>query len=80
MIEPVYDDCVPFLGNYGFVMMDGVWHPIDRKGVVDRSVSYPSVAVSTGGTYYAVEYDPNNVLCLSPELEAISHRSYVEHG
>ena len=80
VIEPVYDDCVPFLGDYGFVMMDGGWHPIDRKGVVDRSVSYPSVAVSTDGTYYAVEYDPNNVLCLSPELEPISHRSYVEHG
>ena len=29
---------------------------------------------------FTVEYDENNVLCLSPELEPISHRSYVEHG
>lgn len=80
VIEPAYDGCVEFLGDYGFVKIDGIWYPIDRSGHVDESVSYPNVAISDDLTYYVIEYETDDVLCLNPELQPISHRSFCEHG
>ena len=80
VIEPAYDDCVEFLGDYGFVEIDGLWYPIDRSGHIDESVSYPDVAISDDCTYYVIEYESDDVLCLNPDLQPISHRSFCEHG
>ena len=80
VIEPVYDDCVEFLGDYGFVEINGLWYPIDRNGQVNTRIAYPIVAVSDDCTYYVIEYQEDNVLCLSPALEPISHRSFCGHG
>ena len=79
MIEPAYDDCIGFLGDYGFVKIDEKWYPIDRNGQVDMSVSYPCVEISEDGEYYRVEYD-DCVLCLNPELQPITCISVAEHG
>ena len=80
VIEPAFDDCVEFLGDYGFVEIDGLWYPIDRSGHVDMSVSFPDVSISDDWNYYLIEYADGDVLCLNPDLEPISHRSFCDHG
>ena len=82
MIEPVYDGCVDFLGDYGFVKIDSLWYPIDRTGQVDRSVSYPNVRISYSfeENCYLVEYDEHDIMCLNPDLQPITHLSEAYHG
>ncbi len=73
VITPAFDDCLPFLEDYGFAKIGDVWHPIDRDGQVDLNVSYPQVWHSSDSTYYLAEVSTGGYLCLNPNLEPISY-------
>ena len=86
-IEPAYDDAVPFLGDYGFVKTGGAWHPIDRAGHVDLSVSYPWISIFSDiedpcntEPFYLVENNDDGYLCLNPALEPFTFRCFVPNG
>ncbi len=76
VVGPAWEGGVGFLGDHGFVSVDGLWHPIDRSGQADMSVSYPFVRQSNDGSFYLVKYDDGNYLCLDRDLQPISHMSY----
>ncbi len=73
VIDPAFDGCLPFLGDSGFVKTGGLWHPINREGRVDLSVSYTQVQYSSEGGYYLAEVSSGGYLCLNPNLEPISY-------
>ena len=72
VIDPAFDDCLPFLEDFGFVKAGDLWHPINREGQVDLSISYPQVQYSSEGGYYLAEVSSDSYLCLNPNLEPIS--------
>jgi hypothetical protein len=73
VIDPVFEDCLPFLGEYGLVKIGDLWHPINRAGQVDMSVSWPQVWHSSDSAYYLAKVSTGGYLCLNPNLEPISY-------
>ena len=80
IIEPLYDSCCGFLGDFGFVEIGGVWHPIDREGNVDEGISYSNVNESTDGLYYYVWCENGETYCLDFMLQPITHISVMAIG
>ena len=80
IIEPLYDSCCGFLGDFGFVKIGGVWHPIDREGNVDEGISYSYVNQSTDGLYYYVWCENGETYCLDLMLQPITHISVMAVG
>lgn len=73
VIEPAFDKCLSFSGDFSFVKTDGLWHPIDRAGQVDFTISYSEVILSRRSGCFFAKYDDTRFLCLNKELEPISY-------
>ncbi len=73
VIDPAWERCLDFIGDYGFVRIDGLWYPVDRGGEVDRTRSYPNVRLSEDGRTYLADGDEDGIMCLNPQLQPVSH-------
>ncbi len=69
-----YEDAVPFIGNHGFVKANGAWHPIDREGKINESISYTSVEVLMyhNSLFFRCKDSDHHIDYLDGELRCIS--------
>ena len=67
-----YDNITNYIDEYALVCIDGVWHPINRQGIVNVKIGFPGTSCFVDNGFFRLIDNEGQIVFIDPDSHIVS--------